>query len=325
MARIIIGIHGLGNKPPAAVLREWWLKAIHEGLDHIGHPGIFFRFELVYWADIFHPRPLDQNERDKKSPNYIEYPYVPAIDYTRKPPSKFRRKILDFLEKKMDRLFSKKEMSTSFTSVSDLIIKYYFKDLDHYYTSFVKEDGKEVPCKELIRNRLMEALKKHQDKEILLISHSMGTIISYEVLTLHPRDVVVNTLVTAGSPLGQPVVMKKFFSELNKEIDEKHKPEVPENIRQDWYNLADLDDHIALNYNLNDNFGSNTRQVRITDMAVNNNYTFEKKRNPHKSYGYLRTDEMAGIIYRFLARDRSKLGFWLTNRWIEYTERFRKK
>lgn len=323
MARIIIGVHGLGNKPPVPVLKEWWLKAIHEGLTHIGHPGIFFRFELVYWADVFHPRPLDPFERDKKSPNYIEYPYVPAIDFSPRPPSKLRRRILEFLEKKMDRIFSEKKMSSSFNSVSDLIIKYYFKDLDNYYSSMVKIGEKEISAKEVIRNRLLEVLKKHRDKEILLLAHSMGTIISYEVLTLHQKDIMVDTLVTAGSPLGQPIVLKKFFSELYQDLDQSHQARVPESIKHKWYNLADLEDNITVNYNLKDNFQSNSSLIGVTDKTVYNNYSFEGKRNPHKSYGYLRTDEMANIINDFLSRDRSKLGFWLINRWLEFSQRFK--
>ncbi|RQW04342.1 MAG: hypothetical protein EH225_06015, partial [Calditrichaeota bacterium] len=108
MARVIIGIHGLGNKPPEWILRDWWLQSIREGLVHIGHPGIFFQFHLVYWADVFHPIPLDVRETDHKSPKYIEFPYVPAIEYQEKPPRKWRRKILDFLESKLDKIFLKK-------------------------------------------------------------------------------------------------------------------------------------------------------------------------------------------------------------------------
>jgi len=32
MANIIIGIHGLGNKPPKPLLEHWWKLAMIEGL-----------------------------------------------------------------------------------------------------------------------------------------------------------------------------------------------------------------------------------------------------------------------------------------------------
>jgi len=31
MDKIIIGIHGIGNKPPEDILRNWWLDSILEG------------------------------------------------------------------------------------------------------------------------------------------------------------------------------------------------------------------------------------------------------------------------------------------------------
>jgi len=31
-SKIIIGIHGLGNKPPKTILEKWWRQAIEDGL-----------------------------------------------------------------------------------------------------------------------------------------------------------------------------------------------------------------------------------------------------------------------------------------------------
>ena len=78
MSRIIIGIHGLGNKPSAPLLESWWRKAIHEGLHRIGKPHPFLKFELVYWAHHIYPKPLDNNVSDPEDPLYIPDPYLPA-------------------------------------------------------------------------------------------------------------------------------------------------------------------------------------------------------------------------------------------------------
>lgn len=322
-SRVIIGIHGLGKKPPPKILKGWWHEAIMEGLHHIKHPGVFFRFELVYWADILHPQPLDKNEKDQKNPQYIESPYIPATNFTGKPPGKLRRKVLDFLEKQMDKIFIKKDMTATFQSVTNLIIRHYFKDLDLYYSSSIKdEDDRETAARELIRQRLIDILKKHRNKDILLIAHSMGSIIAYEVLRLFKDELDISTLVTVGSPLGQPLVMSKILAEDHRSEDEKVKPRTPENIRNKWFNLSDLEDNVAMNYNLADDYGANSRGIQPEDSEVYNNYTYEQKRNPHKSYGYLRTPEISEIIYRFLSRDRSKFGFWLSNRYVEYSQRF---
>ena len=61
MDKIIIGIHGLGNKPPKDLFDNWWQQSIAEGLKRIGRPRHDFNFELVYWADSLHPVPLNPN------------------------------------------------------------------------------------------------------------------------------------------------------------------------------------------------------------------------------------------------------------------------
>ena len=69
--KVIIGVHGLDNKPEPAVLREWWKAAIDEGLArHSASRKPKFRFEMVYWADLLYPQPLD--------PASVAEPYVPA-------------------------------------------------------------------------------------------------------------------------------------------------------------------------------------------------------------------------------------------------------
>jgi len=325
-SRVVIGIHGLGKKPPPKILKDWWRRAIMEGLHHIKHPGVFFRFELVYWADILHPQPLNVNEKDPKNPQFIEFPYVPATNFTGTPPGKLRRKILDFLEKQMDRIFIKKDMTASFQSVTNLIIRRYFKDLDLYYSSSIKnEDDQETPARELIRQRLIDILKKYSNKEVLLIAHSMGSIIAFEVLELLKYELDIDTWVTMGSPLGQPVVMSKILAENHLAENEKVKSRTPENIQNRWFNLSDLEDNVAMNYNLADDYGVNSRGIQPEDSEVYNNYTYGQKRNPHKSYGYLRTQEISEIIYQFLSRDRSKFGFWLSNRYVEYAQKFFEK
>ena len=52
MANVIIGIHGLGNKPPGQLLEHWWKLAMIEGLKTSNFDSVISKFEIVYWADI---------------------------------------------------------------------------------------------------------------------------------------------------------------------------------------------------------------------------------------------------------------------------------
>lgn len=62
---IIIGIHGLLNKPPKETLQTWWQAAIEEGLQHNHESQESVPFELVYWADVRNPQPISLEELDE--------------------------------------------------------------------------------------------------------------------------------------------------------------------------------------------------------------------------------------------------------------------
>ena len=307
MAKIIIGIHGLGNKPSRKVLRKWWKMSIRDGLRKIGKDRFFFRFEMVYWADIMHKNPLDPATSDKESELYIKEPYVPSPPNIEKKSKKLRKKVLDFLEKQVDKIFLNDDLTVNYSFVTDMIIHHFFKELDCYFS--LKKEDKQVSCpsvKDATDNRIKKILMKHKGKEILLISHSMGTIIAYDVLTQSGQEIPVDTFVTMGSPLGLPVIMGKLAAERTKITGMKFETRTPENVVTNWFNFSDLEDKIAFNYNLGDDYKENTRKVRAQDMVVYNDYSIDGKRNPHKSYGYLRTPELAQVIDDFFNRGRNK-------------------
>ncbi|NOY60312.1 MAG: hypothetical protein GXO75_15490 [Calditrichaeota bacterium] len=314
MSRIIIGIHGLKNKPPEAVLKKWWKASIREGLAAIGHPEQNFQFELVYWAKYLHSKPLNLEEKDRKSPLFVDYPYIKAETFRKGEPNKLRQKLFEYIEKQTDKIFLHANGSLNFSAVSDLIISRFFKDLDIYFTTYCTGGHyKDCLARDMIRKELAKTLEKHRRKQILLIGHSMGSIIAYDVLTLAVPHIKIDTLITAGSPLGLPAITSKILSEQKSEVSDTI-PHVPENVVRQWCNFSDLSDKVAMNYTLADDYAPSTKGVHPEDVIVYNNYEINGKRNPHKSYGYLRTPEMAGVIYDFLTRDRNKAMIWFENK-----------
>ena len=306
MSRIIIGVHGIGNKPPPNILRAWWKVSIREGLKKIVAPDTFFNFELVYWAHYLHSTSLKPGIKDADHPLIIEEPYFPAPKVAEpEKPSELRQKILDYVDEQLDKLFLNEDLSINYKSITDFIIHHFFSDLEAYYkNNCVKESEQDCEAKAAIESHLADVLKKHRRKKILLIAHSMGSIIAYDVLTRFARDVKIDTFVTIGSPLGLPIIKSKIIAESETNATQKRSLKTPENILRNWYNLSDLKDKIALNYRLHDDFEENSRHVQPVDKIVINNYEFRGRKNPHKSYGYLRTLEMAEIISHFLGPKR---------------------
>ncbi|MFQ5770259.1 MAG: hypothetical protein ACE5HX_06965, partial [bacterium] len=182
--KIIIGIHGLGNKPPKRLLKAWWKKSIYDGLKRIGHPHKFYNFDLAYWADFYYPRPLKLRIKDKKSPFYIEYPYtLPKSNGRQHTTSELKKKSLDVIEKILDKIFFTESSIVNIDSIGDLIIRKFFKDLDIYYHQNCLVDSKSgIGARDAIRQEVARTLSKHRNKDILLIAHSMGSIVAYDVL-----------------------------------------------------------------------------------------------------------------------------------------------
>jgi pimeloyl-ACP methyl ester carboxylesterase len=91
-----------------------------------------------------------------------------------------------------------------------------FDDLADYYES---ED-----IKNKIRLKLSTLLKEHKEKNIILIAHSIGSIIAYDVLRLleDSEDLQIASFITIGFPVGLPIVVKN----IKKEFGDKRTPKM---------------------------------------------------------------------------------------------------
>lgn len=137
-----------------------------------------------------------------------------------------------------------------------------------------------------IRQRLDDELPDNGDEDVVLVTHSLGTVIAYDVLTMRARlgrPVPVRQFVTLGSPLGIDEVQDFLEEPLA----------VPTHVRQ-WLNYCDLLDPVALDKGLAGDFtpgvhddpsGGGRQPVRIEDTLLMNQRT--TRGNPHAALGYL--------------------------------------
>ena len=311
MKKILIAIHGLGNKPSQDLLSTWWLEAIHEGLRRIGKNRNKIPFEMVYWADVIYPNPMNPDIQDVNDPLYLDEPYNASAFIVKENKSTLKIKFFQYIEDQLDNLFLNDDLSINFSSVTNKVLHYYFSDLEKYYAKdCIALNNPECSAKQEIRNRFYEVLRKYQGYDIFLICHSMGSIVAFDVLSQFANKLDINTFVTIGSPLGFPMIVNRIFNEqkmTNHHIQRMH---VPDCIRHDWYNLSDPRDKVAIDHTLADDFAENRKGIKAIDMLVTNDYEWNGEKNPHKAYGYLRTIEMATIIDAFLT---SKI----RNKWLQ--------
>lgn len=128
------------------------------------------------------------------------------------------------------------------------------------------------------------------DERILLIGHSMGSIIAYDSLwelwhgEANPGK--VDLLLTIGSPLGIHYVRKRLLG-ANASEDRRY----PGNIRR-WINIASVGDLTALDQGIEDDFHpmlerGHSLVIHDEYEGVYNYFRNEEGLNVHRSYGYL--------------------------------------
>ncbi|MBD3394916.1 MAG: hypothetical protein GF418_04740 [Chitinivibrionales bacterium] len=316
MAPVIIAIHGLRNKPPRYLLANWWKKSIAEGFKIINLPVPRFRLEMAYWSHYMHPRTQDPSESDQDSPRYLWEPYIEGEMFGPRDPRAFRKQISNSVHQQLLELVAGKSGFMNIDAVSNMILRRMFVELDTYYHKKLRDEhGRMVPARELIREELARLLRAYRAHTIMVLAHSMGCIVAYDVMLHVVPDIPVHTLVTMGCPLGFPVILRKITQELNLgATDPGTKLPTPPGLMRRWLNFSDLDDVTCLNYNLRNHYAENSHGVRPFDQIVYNNYEHDGVANPHKSYGYLRCAELTQAFNTFLCIENATL--WQRVKWI---------
>ena len=309
MRCIVIGIHGIGNKPSPRLLSKWWEKSIYEGLKKHNYRSQKFKFVMVYWANLLHKTPLDPKVTDRDDPAFMNEKYLPESQPIIEPTG-FRQKAIEYLENYYDKLIVKGILSLDNKKLTELFIHRHMKDLESYYSpKYIEVNGKKLLARDAIIERLADTLWKHRKKKIFLVAHSMGSIITHDALIKNIPEVKIDTLVSIGSPLGQRYIIDVYQKELKE--TSLNKFIVPECIKNGWYNLADLEDQVAINHTLSKIYVNNSAGLGISDKIVRNNYRYNGLNNPHKSFGYLRTPEFSQILSSFLAREERGFITWI--------------
>lgn len=283
MSYTIVGIHGLANKPPQVVLDVWWRAAISEGLRrNCARTGGDIKFESVFWADVGHD-PL-QDADSMKEP-YVAFPEdQPLKTYEENWWDEVVAGVIGAGGSALDA--AKRYLGLG--DIAEKVLEAKLNDLHTYYTDKNRRDE--------LRGRLTEKLKTLEGERVMLIAHSMGSIIAYDVLRLIGQDnpnYRLDHFVTIGSPLGLPHVKDKIYQE----NDKVRTPTVVEK----WTNFADRRDPVALDARLAGDYAPNDRNVEVRDDLIINGYKgLGGDSNYHKSYGYLRAPEVSQLIRSFI-------------------------
>ena len=154
-------------------------------------------------------------------------------------------------------------------------------------------------CADDARDKLKRALRQAaaDDRPVLLLAHSMGSVIAWDSLWqmshIDGDPLVVDLLLTAGSPLGQKIVQRHL---LGRRASGTRR--FPRNIRR-WANVAAIGELTAVDRVLKNDFGEMIELGLVPDIddrEVFNFYRMHGSLNVHVEYGYLINDEIARIV-----------------------------
>jgi hypothetical protein len=275
---IILSIHGLSPKPPLTILERDSKRAVIEGLiRNLDDTRKDINLRSVYWATKqLNPDPEPYEKASGTGP---------FRTYTQGKADILKKLTLTVTGK----VIEERKIYKTTRGVADRVLESKFNDLHQYYADMAfrrKVQGE-------LKNMLLDA--RNLNVRIMLVAHSMGSIIAYDVL----RDLgktdphfVLDHLVTLGSPLG-------FYEVRSRMLKDFGTLRTPSIVRK-WDNFADKRDHDA---HLADEYDTNDLGIKVNDDLVWNEYVGpspKRKPNPHKIYGYLRTPEVSRIIHRFI-------------------------
>lgn len=223
MASVVL-IHGLDNKPESDYLYKLWKRKLahDDGLDLDGYGVISC---MDYWADVLYESPDLNLAAYESAVGDIEGLGAAASfqDMPHKDDPRLRR-LARTLDVDPDTVEEDQPTEAEIAAVREervpvpawlrkRIMARFVRDAHHYFFNleYSPRSGATFRVRDEIRRRFLECLHKGADERpLVVVSHSMGTIIAYDCLMHEPDCPAIDGLMTIGSPLGLDEVQDFF-------------------------------------------------------------------------------------------------------------------
>jgi hypothetical protein len=286
----IIFVPGKNPKPRAAQHRELLWRILLEGVrraDSRVASDIQLhqeQFHLVSWNYLYYHRYKDITR---------EIPWIDAL-INKHGPTKQDMQEATSLRVRISRLvLNLADHVPVLIRFLPEVVRSTDKEIKHY---FHNGDNVAADIRKLLKHVLRPLLEKQEP--ILLIGHSLGSVIAYDALWelthLEGMHGKVDFL-TLGSPLGMHYIQRHL-----KGMNTHGRKTYPGIIRH-WINLSAEGDVAALNRNFHDSFRAMREQGLVESIedhcqGIYNFFRTNKGLNSHRSYGYLVNPAVGSII-----------------------------
>ena len=237
-------IHGILNKPPANQLLAEWTAALGEG--GLSLEGV--STSMVYWADVLYGAPEAGELESLGPPPDEETP--DGIDDAVGADGPDERAFVAGLSTKL--LAAERAAAAEAALervplpwwVKRRILKAFVRDAHHYLfnAAHSPRPGTRYRVRSEIRARVVRALAQAPDHgPHVVVAHSLGSVIAYDVLKRVHDVPPVDALLTLGSPLGIDEVQDRLRPEWSRRDGFPY-----ERVRSGWVNVYDPLDVICL-------------------------------------------------------------------------------
>jgi hypothetical protein len=273
MAKVVC-IHGISQEYESreTLLKEW-APAVCGGVSNAGGQLSTADVDMAFYGEMF--RPSGEMKAGFQIP-----PFRPG-DLSDPFERELLANIFDSLETE-----TTPETKSRRTVASMLQIlantPYFGRKLQNLVIWFLKQVRRYVDEPDVRQSAQQTLLRTIAPDTRVVIAHSLGSIVAYEVLC-ERTELSVDTLLTIGSPLGLPALLPRLLPPADKG------GRWPGRVRN-WVNIADATDMVALAKKLSPIYGN-----QVVDYLVNNGVTM------HDAKPYLTARETGHAVINGLS------------------------
>lgn len=287
---LIIFVSGMKPKPAPAEHRQALLRCLLEGLQRVA-PDIAARvehtpdsFARAQWTYAFY-----RTYRDIS----IDMPGIEALLRQSEPSARDVREASALSTRIRRAIYLALDAVPFIASrLANADMRVTLQDVHRYVTN---DKGIADQVRADLEQRLMAA--HDAGRPVLLIGHSMGSVIAWDTLWRLSRErdhpLRVDTFMTLGSPLGNHVIQRGLQGR-RAHGDNRY----PANIKR-WVNLVAIGELTALDRRMQRDYSGMLKAGlidAIEDYDVINHYRENGRLLVHSEYGYLVNRTTAGII-----------------------------
>lgn len=277
---LILYVPGLRPKPAPAVHRDELLRCLLAGVARADR-DVAARiretdrsFDIVGWTYDFYGEHRDIELDRAGIERVLAQPEADAADVAEA--GTLKRRAVRWLYRLAEHL------PFLIPQVADETMQLHLKDLKRYVTN-------DADIADATRRLLKMPLRAawQSGRPVLLVGHSMGSVIAYDTLWELSResdDELRVDFLTLGSPLGQRYIQRRL-----KGRNEKGERRYPDNIRR-WVNIGAVGEMTAIDSTVGNDFADMVSlglTSEIRDLEVYNYFRLQGALNVHSEYGYL--------------------------------------